>query len=81
MATTIVLLSAAVLTLMTEFLWIEVVYRKFPVLATPRNRAEASRETSRGQGVVRWLKGEKEDWVEFSRLPIFFSKSIRRQDE
>jgi iron-regulated transporter 1 len=73
--TTILLLSAALVTLITEFLWIEVVYRKFPVLAIPRDREAASRQSTAGNGVMRWFKREKEDWIEFSRLPIFFSRS------
>jgi hypothetical protein len=70
-----VLLSIAVLTLVTEFIWIEVVYRNFPVLSDDTSRHQlSSTARSNGTGVVRWIKREKEDWLEFSRLPIFFSQ-------
>lgn len=77
--TTIVLLSAILLTMLTEFWWIEIVYRCFPDLATERVRKPAEVESeTRGHGVqsaLQWLRREKADWLEFSRLPIFFSES------
>jgi iron-regulated transporter 1 len=75
--TTLVLLSVALITLITEFIWIEVVYRKFPVLGISRSTigsaSSAVRESA--PGFIGWIKREKQDWTEFSRLPIFFSQS------
>jgi hypothetical protein len=64
------------LTLITEFIWIEIVYRKFPILATEGKKSptESSERGGRSSGVVSWIKREKEDWKEFTQLPIFFSQ-------
>lgn len=77
--TTLVLLSIAMVTLVTEFIWIQVVYRNFPILAMETSHKDSSSTTrTSGTGVADWLKREKQDWAEFSRLPIFFSQSLIR---
>lgn len=77
---TVILLCLAAVTLVTEFWWIEAVYRHFPILASDSSSTVAptseglSPPTSGSQpGVVAWLKREKADWAEFARLPIFYS--------
>jgi hypothetical protein len=76
--TTLVLLSIAMVTLVTEFIWIQVVYRNFPILAMDTSNKDSSSTTrTSGGGVANWLKREKQDWAEFSRLPIFFSQSLK----
>lgn len=79
MIATTALLSMTVLTLMTEFWWIEVVYRRFPMLALDHRQARGGdgEDAPRGRGGwVGWLEREKADWAEFARLPIFFSECI-----
>jgi iron-regulated transporter 1 len=51
-----------------------VVYRKFPVLSSPTSNTTPSGTRNSGSGVLNWVKREKEDWAEFTRLPIFFSQ-------
>jgi len=76
--TTLVLLTIAVVTLVTEFIWIQVVYRNFPILAMDTsNKDSATTTRNSGPGVANWLKREQQDWAEFSRLPIFFSQSLK----
>ena len=78
--TTLVLLSIAIVTLVTEFIWIQVVYRNFPILAVDTSNKNSSNTTRiSGPGVANWLKREKQDWAEFSRLPIFFSQFLKHR--
>ena len=74
--TTLVLLSIAMVTLVTEFIWIQVVYRNFPILAVDSSHKDTSSMRTSVTGVADWFKREKQDWIEFSRLPIFFSQSL-----
>ena len=74
--TTLVLLTIAVVTLVTEFIWIQVVYRNFPILAVDSSHKDTSSMRTSVTSVTDWFKREKQDWAEFSRLPIFFSQSL-----
>lgn len=82
--TSTILLSLALITLVSEFWWIEVVYRRFPVLTSNQARqtddesspvATLSSSEARSRGAVGWFERERKDWAEFIRLPIFFSTS------
>ncbi|KAK1925025.1 Ferroporti-1 [Papiliotrema laurentii] len=72
----LVLLCMALLSFAAEFWWIEVVYKRFPVLHDQfRHRDHEQREAG---GAERrnwrgWLEMEIKDWIEFARLPIFCS--------
>jgi hypothetical protein len=75
----LVLLCMALLSFAAEFWWIEVVYKRFPVLHDQfRHRDHEQREAG---GAERrnwrgWLEMEIKDWIEFARLPIFCSESL-----
>nr|XP_019044413.1 solute carrier family 40 (iron-regulated transporter), member 1 [Kwoniella bestiolae CBS 10118]OCF23343.1 solute carrier family 40 (iron-regulated transporter), member 1 [Kwoniella bestiolae CBS 10118] len=93
---TIVLLGMSLVTLATEYWWIQVVYNHFPVL---ERRASHTGHDGEEQGLLQesenddheplgdtqgsvtprgiWgkLEREKQDWLEFIRLPIFFSST------
>ncbi|RSH91224.1 hypothetical protein EHS25_009523 [Saitozyma podzolica] len=82
-ATTILLLWVAV-TCAAEYFWIEVVYRRFPVLAEGEEAkaltrlptaptSSDSRLPSMWRQAGKWWKRERGDWAEFIRLPIFAS--------
>lgn len=76
-----VLLALMVGTAGFEFVFLEVVYRKFAVLAQPRLAREerqeesASRRTLLGHTSM-MLKRQAHDWREFVSHPIFFSACL-----
>jgi len=77
-----VLLAMALISFVTEFWWIEVVFNRFPMLKEEARRKSDPEVSSsdpapsiRRKGFMEWLRSEIRDWTEFSRLPIFASKS------
>jgi iron-regulated transporter 1 len=78
---TAILLGLALSSFVAEFWWIEVVYKRFPVLQEstrldredrPFNPVEGARRNWRG--FREWGTSEIDDWAEFIRLPIFASE-------
>lgn len=68
-----------------EYLWIAVVFDRFPELreSEPQGfRVEAVVKIEGWRGPrgkdswFAWMRRESEDWLEFSRLPIFASTSL-----
>ncbi len=72
------LLSMALFSFATEYFWIQVVFKRFPILQyedrTPHDGRLDRCDHSKGGGGSwnAWAKQEKADWIEFSRLPIFY---------
>lgn len=72
----------ALFSFVTEWIWIQVVFKRFPILSGDRDErpeVESFTAFSRGaKGPTRswqtWWRREKEDCLEFSRLPIFASE-------
>lgn len=75
------------MTAVVEYLWIQVVYTRFPILAIPDNSmvnendgyvevgeiVDADRVGIK-ENLFIWAKTEMSDWSEFARLPIFCSE-------
>ena len=78
------LLGMAVFSFATEFWWIKLVYKRFPILKTDEDERRSATHVSEievrtstvtsAQGWRSWLRKEVDDWREFSRLPIFWSE-------
>ncbi|GAA5931985.1 uncharacterized protein JCM15063_001092 [Sporobolomyces koalae] len=81
-----VLLGFAVVSLAFEYIWIEIVYRRLPILAQPADRANNSgSEAHAPSGVSSFdpkllpgklklrLAAERKDWITFVKAPVFFS--------
>lgn len=75
------LLTMALFCYGIEYFWIEVVFKGFPILQSdedgrPEEEIPARRQRRLGtrQNWKGCLEQEKEDWMEFSRLPIFCSE-------
>ena len=74
----------AIFSFATEFWWIKLVYKRFPILREDENERRSAKQVSdigvrtstmtSAQGWRSWLRKEVDDWREFSRLPIFWSK-------
>jgi len=85
-----VLFALALMTLVMEYLWIRVVYKRFPILCEQKqehgysraveDEAEGSGAAVPGRGLKRWIVRERDDWAEFIRLPIFASEFCRKDD-
>ncbi|GAA5962830.1 hypothetical protein JCM21900_004101 [Sporobolomyces salmonicolor] len=80
------LLGFALVSLCFEFIWIEIVYRRLPILVTadkgstrpplPEHKTHASlrsRLIGLGQQLRRRIVAEWQDWVTFVKAPVFFS--------
>jgi iron-regulated transporter 1 len=75
-------------TAIAEYLWIQVVYSRFPILASHSGSVLAERASvdaemtvgcenparSLNGRVASWLGMERADWAEFAKLPIFCSE-------
>ena len=80
--TAIIIACQNALALITELLWIKVVYGRFPILRIDedrrkerRDRLEAEDNISVGtQGSATTIGA----WVEFASMPIFFGRSARQ---
>nr|XP_019010099.1 uncharacterized protein I206_04567 [Kwoniella pini CBS 10737]OCF48880.1 hypothetical protein I206_04567 [Kwoniella pini CBS 10737] len=78
------LLGFAILSYGVEYLWIKVVYNHFPVLERNKRiipngldagQGEQQEAEQQPQSLSERLQSEKDDWLEFIRLPIFFSST------
>lgn len=81
LVTTALLLGLAVLSAVTETLWVAVVYERFSVLSDGLNHNLVAPRDSTSDGDASWtarFQQEKADWVEFARMPIFASWFARR---
>ncbi|CEQ41462.1 SPOSA6832_03178, partial [Sporobolomyces salmonicolor] len=80
------LLGFALVSLCFEFIWIEIVYRRLPILVTadkgstrpplPEHETRPSlrsRLIGLGQQLRRRIVAEGQDWVTFVKAPVFFS--------
>lgn len=86
---TFILLVMSLSSFITEFMWTEVVYKRFPILSEDEEIRKGNSTPSMGEHQFegnrvssvklfkQWLKRERDDWIEFYHLPIFASESSR----
>ncbi|OWZ66836.1 hypothetical protein AYX14_00563 [Cryptococcus neoformans] len=82
---TFILLVISLGSFVTEFMWTEVVYKRFPILSEDEEIRKGNNTPSMGghqfeenrvssvELFKQWLKRERDDWIEFYHLPIFAS--------
>lgn len=82
---TFILLVMSLSSFVTEFMWTEVVYKRFPILSEDEEIRKGNSTLSMGEHQFegnrvssvklfkQWLKRERDDWIEFYHLPIFAS--------
>lgn len=84
---TTTLLGMALVSCGIEYVWIEVVFKRFPVLRLDRDSYSKDRDSAESEGRrgsqswKAWLRQEKADWTDFTRLPIFCSEWRMPNDE
>lgn len=83
---TFILLVISLGSFVTEFMWTEVVYKRFPILSEDEEIRKGNNTPSMGgyqfeenrvssvELFKQWLKRERDDWIEFYHLPIFASE-------
>lgn len=83
---TFILLIMCLGSFVTEFMWTEVVYKRFPILSEDEEIRKGNNTPSMGghqfeenrvssvELFKQWLKRERNDWIEFYHLPIFASE-------
>jgi hypothetical protein len=84
--TVIILIGLSTITLVTELIWTQIVYNKFPILKTDEERrkkirveAERERITSKSNGKSEWMQGFREelaDWRELAAIPAFWRECL-----
>jgi iron-regulated transporter 1 len=83
---TLTLLALAIGSFALEYWWIEVVFKRFPMLQNeePSRRDNETQSPSSPditppqrqfsiENAMSWLRHERDDWLEFARLPVFAS--------
>jgi len=86
--TVLIMAALAGVTLLTELIWTQVVYGKFPILKIDEERRkklrveyllnEAARNNEENSGS--WLPGLKDEWADwkgFASMPVFWRESWR----
>ena len=71
---TLVLLGTSASSLVAEFLWINVVYKSFPVLAE-KEQTETATSSKTRQTAREWAANELKTWRVYASLPVFWSRS------